>query len=468
MSRRSFPGLASGAAALMLVAGCSSLAPKHERPAAPVPAQLPVPAAAQAASAPAVYTPLGWQSFVQNAALRDVVKLALANNRDLRVAVLNVQRATAQLGVARADRLPTVGVGINASDAPSAANGRQTQSYSAGLQVTAWEVDLFGRIANLGEAAQAQVLATEAGRRSAELALVGAVTSGWLSLAADAELLAITERTLASREASLKLTRLRYDVGAAAAPELQTAISLVAQAQATQAQLRRQRDQDLNALTLLVGAPVPADLVPGPGLGAASAGDPGWLTPVPVGLSSEVLLQRPDVMQAEQQLIAADANIGVARAAFFPRLSLTGSAGVGSSRLSDLLTGGNFAWTLGAQALATLFDSGRNKANVDVAKVNREVAVAQYEKAVQTAFRETADALAGLGTWRDQVAAQVRQVEAAREIARLAELRYKQGAASELERLDAQRSVLAAEQAAVQARVAEQVNRVGLFKALGG
>ena len=460
-----------GLVAALVLAGCTNLAPRHERPAAPIPAQLPVPASA-AASAPAgAAVPLGWKAFVQSPQLAQLVQRALDQNRDLRVAVLNVQRAEAQLGVARADRLPTVSAGLIGSATPNAASGRQVQSYTAGVQVTAWELDLFGRIANLGEAAQAQVLATEAGRRSAELALVSAVVSGWLALAADGELLSVAERTLASREATLKLSKLRFDAGAASSLELQTAQSLVAQARNAQVQLRRQRELDLNALALLTGGPVPAEWLPGAVAAGTVAGTPDGaevLAAVPVGLGSEVLLQRPDVIQAEQSLIAASANIGVARAAFFPRLSLTGSAGQAGSRLSDLLQTGNFAWSLSASALAAIFDSGRNQANLTVAKVNRDIAVAQYEKAVQAAFRETADALAGLSSWREQLDAQRQQLDAAREIARLTELRYTNGAASELERLDAQRSLLAAEQVLVQTRLAEQVNRVALFKALGG
>jgi multidrug efflux system outer membrane protein len=448
--------------AALVLAGCTNLAPRHERPASPIPAQLPLPAEIAASASTGAAVPLSWKAFVQSPQLAQLVQRALDQNRDLRVAVLNVQRAEAQLGVARADRLPTVSAGMTAAATPNASSGRQVQSYTAGVQVTAWELDLFGRIANLGAAAQAQVLATEAGRRSAELALVGSVVSGWLTLGADAELLSVADRTLASREATLTLSKLRFDAGAASSLELQTVQSLVAQARNTQVQLRRQRELDLNALALLVGGPVPAELLPRVSDGADV------LAPVPVGLASDVLLQRPDVIQAEQALVAANANIGVARAAFFPRLALTGSAGQAGSRLSELFQAGNFAWTLSASALATVFDSGRNQANLDVAKVSRDIAVAQYEKAVQSAFRETADALAGLSSWREQLDAQRQQLDAAREIARLTEMRYTNGAASELDRLDAQRSLLAAEQTLVQTRLAEQVNRVGLFKALGG
>ncbi|MEX8520938.1 MAG: efflux transporter outer membrane subunit [Leptothrix sp. (in: b-proteobacteria)] len=466
----------------LLLAGCANLAPSYQRPAAPIPAELPA-AASIAASAPAGQSaaPLAWTDFIQSAPLRQLVQQALANNRDLRVAMLNVERARAQAGVVAADRYPTIGAGLTAGRAPSITNGKETNSFTAGLQVSSWEADFFGRIANLNDAAKAQLLATEAGRRSAELALVGAVASSYLSLAADAELLAVAERTLASREGSFKLTQLKADAGAASQLELQSALSLVAQARTTQVQLSRQRSQDQNALALLLGGPVPAELLPvaapqtaaAPSAAASAAGpelaaDPGWLADVPVGLSSDVLLRRPDVVQAEQQLIGANANIGAARAAFFPRITLTASAGQAASVLGDLLSPGHFAWTLSSQALLTIFDSGRNQANLDAAKLSRDIAVAQYEKAVQSAFRDTADALAGLATWRDQLAAQQQLLVAARDINRLTELRYQHGAASELDRQDAQRNLFAAEQAVVQTRLAEQVNRVALWKALGG
>jgi NodT family efflux transporter outer membrane factor (OMF) lipoprotein len=446
----------------LLAAGCTSLAPTYERPASPVPAQLPL-APAAAASAAATAQPVGWQALVRPAPLRQLVEQALAHNRDLRVAALNVERARAQLGATQADRLPTVGAGLIANRAPNTSTGKQATSLTAGVQVSSWELDFFGRIASLTDAAKAQLLATEAGRRSAELTLVGAVVSNWLALAADAEQLAVAERTLVSRDETLRLTRLRADVGAASRLELQSAESLSASARVAVLQLQRQREQDLNALALLVGGPVPADRLP-----TADTLQAPVLADVPVGLSSEVLLARPDVVQAEQALIAANANIGAARAAFFPRVTLTGSAGQAASTFSDLFQGGHFAWTLGAQALASVFDAGRNQANLDAAKVGRDIAVAQYEKAVQSAFRDTADALAGLATWRDQLQAQQRQLDAAREIDRLTTLRYERGAASELERQDAQRSLLAAEQALVQTRLGEQVNRVALFKALGG
>ncbi|ACB35966.1 RND efflux system, outer membrane lipoprotein, NodT family [Leptothrix cholodnii SP-6] len=475
------PSLLTLSAALLL-AGCGSLAPTYERPAAPVPTQLPLAAAEAASASAAPAAPLAWQDFVRHPAPRRLVELALANNRDLRVAALNVERARAQLDVSLADRYPTIGVGVAANSAPNTQSGNQAQSYTAGLQMASWELDFLGRIGNLNDAARSQLLATEAGRRSAELALVGAVLSSYLNLVADAQLLGVAERTLASREATFKLTRIKSDAGAASKLEEQSAVTLLAQARVARQQALRQRSQDLATLALLLGGPVPDDAVPQPPVldpaGDTSApapddagADAAWaalLAEVPVGLSSEVLLRRPDVVQAEQQLQAANANIGAARAAMFPRITLTASAGQASSQFSGLFQGGNFAWTLGAQALMTLFDAGRNQANVNASKVGRDIAVAQYERAVQAAFKDTADALNGLATWRDQRQAQADQLASAREIARLTELRYGAGAASELERLDAQRSLYAAEQALVQTRLAEQQNRVGLWKALGG
>ncbi|PXW94532.1 multidrug efflux system outer membrane protein [Sphaerotilus hippei] len=450
------------------LSACTSLAPDYQRPAGAVPARLPVPAET-AVAAPA--SPMAWTEFVREPRLRQLVQQALEHNRDLRVAALNVQRAQAQLGVTRADRWPTVGAGLSGSRAPNS-SGVQTTTLQAGLQVSAWEMDFFGRIASLTDAAQAQLLATEAGRRSAELSLVASVLAADRTLAADEALLALAERTVASRAESLKLTRLRDHHGAASQLELQSAQSLSSQAEATLIQARRQVAQDRNALALLLGAPVPTELLPAAATvvvpGADAAATPEVLAIVPAGLDSSVLLRRPDVQQAEQQLIAANANIGAARAAFFPRITLTASAGLASNQLSSLLEAGSFAWTIAPQALLTVFDYGRNRNNLEATRLSRDIAVAQYEKSVQSAFRDTADALAGLATWRDQLSAQQRQVDATRDIQRLTELRYSNGAASELERLDAQRSLFGAEQLLIQTALAEQQNRIALFKALGG
>ena len=475
------PRIALTAVLLASLAGCA-YSPTAQAPAdqrlqqAAVPATLPV-----GAGAPADTAPLAWRDWVQAPILVQWVTLALQNNRDLRVALLNVQRAQAQLTVADASRLPTLGAGVNAARAPNG-RGAEATTLSAGLQVSAWELDLFGRLASLSEAARAQLLSTEAGRQAAELSLVAAVVQTGLALQADTELLGLARQSQDSREQTLKLTQLRESVGAASRLELQGQLSLAAQGRATLAQLARQQAQDTNALALLLGQPVPESAATSAAASTATpAATPGatpatgpqladetWLYSVPAGLSSAVLLRRPDVIAAEQTLRAAQANIAAARAAFWPTITLTGQAGQASSQLSGLFQGGNFVYTLAASALITVFDAGRRQANVASAEAAQQIAQAQYERSVQSAFRDTADALAGLATWRDQLDAQRVQRDAARETARLTELKASQGAASALERLDAQRVLWAAEQAVVQARLAELNNRVALYKALGG
>ncbi|MBL8349178.1 MAG: efflux transporter outer membrane subunit [Burkholderiaceae bacterium] len=457
--------LVAGAAALAL-AGCASAPPTPSAEPdkvlqqAAVAAQLPV-----AAGAPAVTVPYGWRDVVRQPRLAQLVELALQGNRDFRTVVLNVQRAQAQLNLADANRLPSLGVVLNASRLPNS-KGEEVNQLLGGVQLAAWEVDLFGRLASLSEAARAQLLASEAGQRAAELALAATVVQAALALQADDELLVLARQSLDSREQSLKLAQLREAVGAASLLELQAQQSLAFQARATLAQLTRQRAQDANTLALLLGQPVPPALL-------SSAGGPpleseDWLTEVPAGLSSTVLLRRPDVIAAEQQMRSAQANIAAARAAFWPVITLTASAGQASAQLSGLFQGGNFAYTLAANALLTVFDGGRRDANLAAAETAQQVAQAQYERAIQAAFRDAADGLAGLATWREQLLAQQAAREAARSTARLIALKADQGAASVLEQLEAERALWLNEQAVVQVRLAELNNRVLLFKALGG
>lgn len=461
------------AAILLALAGCATPpapadAPEKTLLQAAVPPQLPVAAGGSTnnpGNTPADTPAYGWRDVVRQPRLVQLVELALHGNRDLRVTVLNVQRAQAQLTVADANRLPTLGAGLTASRAPNS-QGAQASSFALGLQVSSWELDLFGRLASLSESARAQVLASQAGQRAAELALAATVVQTALVLQADDELLVLARQSLASREQSLKLAQLRESVGAASLLELQVQQGLAAQARATLAQLTRQQAQDANTLALLLGQPVPPALLSTAGIAPLESDS--WLADVPAGLSSAVLLRRPDVIAAEQTMRAADANIAAARAAFWPTITLTGQAGQASSQLSGLFEGGNFAYTLAANALITVFDAGRRQANVDAATASRDVAQAQYERAIQSAFRDTADGLAGLTTWRDQRQAVAAQREAARGTSKLVELRAGQGAASVLEQLEAERSLWATEQAVVQVRLAELLNRVALFKALGG
>ena len=459
MAARQRPlGLLAASLSLGLLSACS-LTPEYERPAAPVPTTF-------AGSVSEVAAPAlpAWSDFVADDRLRQVVTLALQNNRDLRVAMANVEQVRAQYRIQRANQAPTVNLGVTGNRQASE-GGDITSTYTAGLLVSAWEIDFFGRLGSLKEAALAQYLASEESARAAQTSLVASVISTWLSLQADEELLSFTQQTQATREDSLRLTRLRFDNGAASALDLRQAESLAASARATLAQQQRQRSQDLNALALLVGQAVPASLLPSV---PKEVDRSSLLRDVPEGLPSDLLERRPDIRQAEQQLLAANANIGAARAAFFPRISLTTSLGSASTELSGLFKDGSWGFTLAPQALMPIFDLGRNQAALDASKASREAAVAQYEKAIQVAFREVSDALAGRATLGEQIQAQQSLVQSESERLRLAELRYRNGVASFLEVLDAQRSLFAAQQALTQTRLARQLNQVALYKALGG
>jgi multidrug efflux system outer membrane protein len=455
-------GLALAAvAAAALLAGCSMM-PTYERPAAPIAAQWPDAIAPTSHEASTPAADLAWQDFVGDTPLRELIRLALANNRDLRVAVLNMEQVRAAYQIRRADQFPTLNLAATGLRQPSTnGSGGISSVYTAGLAMASWEIDFFGRVASLKESALAQYLASDEARQAAQTSLIAAVANTWLSLQTNDELLALTQRTLVTRDDSLRLTKLRLDNGAASALDFRQAESLTAQARATLAQQRRLRALDVNALTLLVGQPLPDTLL------ATSATAPVFRD-VPAGLPSDLLTRRPDIRQAEQQLIAANASIGAARAAFFPRISLTASAGSASSELSGLFKNGSWGWTLAPQALLPIFDAGRNQANLDASNAGRDIAVAQYEKAIQSAFREVADALAGRATLDEQVQAQQVQLDAEADRFRLADLRYRNGVASYLDILDAQRSLFAIQQGVAQTKLAYLQNRVTLYKALGG
>jgi multidrug efflux system outer membrane protein len=457
--------LAAGAA---LLAGCMNLIPAYERPAAPVAATFGADASAAAGTQAAA--DIEWQRYFADGRLKRLIEIALKNNRDLRVAVLNIEQAQAIYQVKRADELPTVGAGASATRAVTSP-GKVGTTYAVGLAVTGYELDLFGRVRALSQAAQAQVLATEEARKTVQISLVAAVASGYLNLLADDALLELTRQTLATREDSLKLAKLRFDNGAASELDYRQAESLLEGARATLAQSIRQRALDENALVLLLGQPLPTDLAATAPTTTPAGPPTAGLEKAPVlpaGLPSELLERRPDVRAAEQQLRAANANIGAARAAFFPRISLTGNAGTASSELSGLFKSGTWAITGTAQALQTIFDHGRNQGNLDLAKTNREIAVAQYEKAIQTAFREVADALAGRATLGEQLRAQTAVAAATEATYKLADLRYRNGAASYLDVLDAQRSLFTARQAVLQVQTLQAQNGVALYKVLGG
>jgi outer membrane protein, multidrug efflux system len=460
MSKQFFPVRAGSSLVLAAaLAGCSFM-PTYERPAAPV-------AEAWGGNTPLVEASggadLGWQAFVTDARLRDLITLALANNRDLRVATLNIEQVRAQYQIRRADQLPTVNLAASGNRQPTSSGGISS-SYTVGLALASWELDFFGRVASLKEAALAQYLASEEARRAVQTSLVASVASTWASLLTSDALLTTTRQTLRTRQDSLRLTKLRFDNGATSALDLRQAESLSAAAEVALAQQQRQRALDLNALTLLVGQSIPDALVaPSEAPNGASL-----FQAVPAGLPSDLLTRRADIRQAEQQLIAANANIGAARAAFFPRISLTAGLGTVSNELSGLFKNGSWGFSLAPQAVLPLFDAGRNQAGLDSANAGREIAVAQYEKAIQVAFREVADALAGRATLVDQVRAQQAQATAEAERFRLADLRYRNGVASYLDVLDAQRALFGTQQALMQGQLAVQQNQVALYRALGG
>ncbi len=448
-------------AGALLLGGCTTMIPPYERPAAPVAPTFAGEAPAASASQKAA-SAIEWRDYFGDERLKRLIGIALENNRDLRVAVLNIEQARAQYQIKRADELPAVGVAASAARALNSSN-QIGNSYAVGLAITSYELDFFGRVRSLSQAALAQYLSTEEARKTVQISLIASVANGYLSLLADDDILSVTRQTLATREDSLRLAKLKFDNGAASELDYRQAESLLEGARVTLAQATRQRAQDENALVLLLGQALPADLPPGlPITGQRLLPD------LPTGLPAELLTRRPDVRQAEQLLISANANIGAARAAFFPKITLTGNLGTASSELSGLFKDGSFAWTGTAQLLQPLFDAGRNQGNLDVAQVGRDIAVAQYEKAIQSAFREVADALAGRATLGEQVRAQLAQARAAEVTYRLSDLRYRNGAASYLDVLDAQRSLFAAQQAVVQVQTTQAQNLVTLYKVLGG
>jgi multidrug efflux system outer membrane protein len=436
------------------LAACNTMAPHYERPASPVAAAFPAAAASGATTgvAPAAQP---WQAYFQDARLDRLIAAALANNRDLRVSVLNIEVARTQVGLARSSEFPT----INLQGTHTRETGLQTVN-TVGLAVAGYELDLWGRVRSLTDAALAQLAATEEARKAAQISLVASVANAYYALAGDQALLDLARQTLKARTDSLALIQLRADNGVASGMDLQTNKSLVEAARVAFVATQRQRALDQNALDLLVGGALPADLPSAPAWDAMALPD------VPAGLPSEVLLNRPDVRQAEQQLIAANADIGAARAAFFPAITLTGSYGTASTSLSHLFE--HQAWSFIPQVTLPIFDAGRTRNNLRVSEAQRDIATAQYEKAVQTAFRDVADALAGRATLVDQLAAQQAQADAEAARFRLAGLMFTNGVASSLDQLDAQRSLFASQQALVQAKLALLQNRIAVYRALGG
>lgn len=455
---------------LLILSGCT-MAPSYTRPDAPVAAAWPSGPAYTAQAAQADQKPVAeipWREFFIEPRLQQVLALAINNNRDLRVAALTIDKTRAQYQIQRADLLPqidaTAGAAIQRLPADLSASGqaRINRQYSVGLGVSSYELDLFGRVRSLKDQALEQYLSTEQAQRAVQISLVAEVANVWLALAADRERLKLAQDTLKSQQESLQLIQHRFDAGASSQLDLRQAQTRVEAARVDSALYTAQLAQTENALTLLVGTPVPAELLPS-ALSSVTA-----LQPLPAGLPSEVLLQRPDILAAEHRLKSANANIGAARANFFPRIGLSASFGTASASLSDLFQSGSTAWSFMPQASVPLFDTGANLARLDVSKAERDIAVAEYEKTIQTAFREVADTLAGNGTLGEQLAAQQALTEATADSHRLAEARYSKGVDSYLTVLDSQRSTYSAQQGLISVRLAKLANEVTLYKVLGG
>lgn len=446
-------------AAAAALSGCSFI-PTYERPDAPVPQAFPY------ESAQGENTAIAWRDYFTDPRLQQLIELALRNNRDMRIAALNLEQARAQFQIQRSGLYPSVGGVASANRGNSQVTGDLGNTFTVGLAVSAWELDFFGRINSLKEAALAQYLASDEGRQAFELTLVTNVAQGWLALMADEELLNISRRTLSTREESIKLAKLRFDAGFSSELDYRQAESLTEAARATLAQQQRQRALNENALALLLGQPVPAPLLVS--LEGAKLADATPMADIPAGLPSDLLVRRPDIRAAEQQLIAANANIGAARAAFFPSISLTAQFGTVSNDLSNLFKSGTWGFNVGPSLNLPLFTGGRLTANLQSAQAGRDIAVAQYEKSIQTGFKEVSDALASRSTLAEQARAQSAQAKAERQRFYLSDLRYRNGVASYLDLLDAQRTLFALEQADVQVRLAQLLNQISLYKALGG
>jgi multidrug efflux system outer membrane protein len=451
----------TGALIALLASACTTMEPRYVRPDPAIPASWPVgdPYLAQAEVGLPVLT---YQQVFQDARLLTLVAQALANNRDLMISASNIAAAREQYHIQRAQLLPTVnaGAGVTVSGDKS---GDVTANYNAGVQVPSFEVDLFGRVRSLTHVQLEHYLATEAGARATRLTLVADIATVWLDHAADSSLRLIAEQTVASAQKSVQLTRLRLQGGIAPRTDLDQAEQILATAQADVARQRTAVAQDINALQLLVGAPIDPALLPG-SIDEAF----GKIAPVPSGLDSYVLLRRPDVLQADYQLRAANAQIGAARAALFPRITLTGLLGFASSALVKLFTGGAFGWSGGADASYTIFQSGAGHANLRLSQAQRNAAVATYQRTIQAAFRDVADALARRGTMNDEIAARQRNQAAAADNYTLTEARYREGIDPFLTVLVAQRSYYTAQQQMVQTKLTAAQNIVDIYQSIGG
>jgi len=449
---------------LMLSLAACSLQPVYERPAAPVAGEFPAGAAYKAAPAGGKSAAdVGWRDFLADPRLQRLVEIALANNRDLRAAALNVAQVQAQYRIERAPLFPSVAA--FADESASRTPGKTPEvahTYSTGV-AAAWEIDFFGRLRSLSDAALQQYLATVQAKRAAEILLISQVADQYLTILALDEQLAVTRETLSAAQASYDIVKLRFDAGTGTELALRQAQSVVEQSDANFAAQTRARAQAENALVLLLGQPLPPDLPP-----LVRLGEQRILADIPAGLPSDLLERRPDILQAEALLRSENADIGAARAAFFPSISLTGSVGTASPTLGGLFGAGSQAWSFLPSITVPIFAGGALQANLDVANIRKDIGVAQYEKAIQTAFREVADGLAARGTYDDQLAAQERYTATQQRSLELAEFRYRNGVDGYLNVLTAQTGLYGAQQALVATRLQRLTNLVDLYRTLGG
>jgi multidrug efflux system outer membrane protein len=438
----------------LFMTGCS-LAPSYQRPAAPIPASY------ETANKVTAQPATGWQQVFTDPALQKLIDVALQNNRDLRVAILNVEAYQAQYRIQRAAQLPTVAA--SGAQTRQLASGTISNKDTAAIGISAYELDIYGRLKNLKDQALENYLAQEETQRSTQLTVIANVATAYMTLLADQDLLQLTEQTAKSYTQSYQLTEQRYRAGISSSLDLSQSRSSLESVNTSLAQYRRQVALDKNALRLLVGAELPTGLSAG-----LPAHDLTLLAPLNADIPSTLLTRRPDILAAEHALKAANANIGAARAAFFPTISLTATTGRTSSSLNKLFDGGSGTWLFEPSVDVPIFDWGTREAQLDVAKISEKIEVATYEKSIQTAFREVADGLAAQDGYHDQLQAQQALVDATRSYYQQAQNRYEKGVDSYLTLLDAQRSLFSAEQGLVSTRLALLNNRVSLFKALGG
>lgn len=455
----------------LLFFGCSTMSPKYSQPPAPIPAEWSDNSESKATGAQSYngIADIPWQQFFLDQKLQKLIELALKNNRDLKMAALAIERSRALFQIQSNDQLPKLDANAGASfqripeDLSANGQAKNTQQYNIGLGLASYELDLFGRVRSLKEQALEQYLATEHARAALHISLVSQVAASYLTLAADNERLALAKATLTNQQEAYRLVKSRYDAGISTALVLNQAQTTIDTARVEIARYSTTVKQDANALALVLGSPVPPELWPG-----SLSENIAALKDVPAGLSSSVLLNRPDILQAESLLKSAYANIGAAEAAFFPRISLVSSIGFGSDELLGLFKGGSFAWSFAPRISLPIFDGGSNRSNLKVSEVDRDMAVARYEKAIQTAFREVADALSQRSTIDEQLSAQQSLADVSAQNHKLSQARFHNGVDNYLQVLDAQRSLYGAQQNLIAVRLTRLTNLVTLYKVLGG